>query len=91
MSKSTKNWFEKERIKILNLPSHNPDLDPTEHLWSHFACQVYANNHQYDSVSELEIDIMDEWDKIPKSLIETLINSLKNRGFEVIQKNDAST
>ena len=40
---------------------------------------------------ELELAIMDEWDKIPNSLIETLINSLKNRVFEVTQKNDGST
>lgn len=91
VSKSTKNWFQKERIEVLNWPSRSPDLNPTENLWGHLARQVYANNRQYDSVYELELAIVDKWDKIPKSLLENLINSMKNRVFEVIQKNGGST
>ena len=81
----------REKIEIFNCPSRSPDLNPTENLWGHLALQVYANNRQYDSVHELKLAIMDERDKITKSLIETLINSLKNRAFEVIKKNDGST
>ena len=91
MSESTKNWFQKERIESLNWPTLNPDLNPTENSLGHLARQMYENNRQYDSVYELELVIMDDWDKILKSLIETLINSLKYRVFEVIQKSDIST
>lgn len=91
VSKSTKNWFQKERIEVLNWPSRSPDLNPTENLWGHLVRQVYANNRQYNSVYDLELSIMDEWEKIPKSLLENLINSMKNRVFEVIQKNGGST
>ena len=58
MSKSTKNWFQKEIIKILNWPSRSPDLNPTENLWGHLARQLYANNLQYDSIYELELAIL---------------------------------
>ena len=78
VSKSIKNWFQKERIEILNWPSCISDLNPTENLWSHLAHQVYANNRQYDSEYELELAIINKWDKIPKFLLENLINSMKN-------------
>ena len=83
VSKSTKNWFQKERIETLNWPSRSPDLYPTENLWGHLACQVYANNCQYGPVYKYELAIMDEWDKIPKSLLESLINSMTNRVYEI--------
>ena len=74
MSKSTKNWFQKERIKILNWPSGSPHLNPTEDLWGLLARQVFVNGCQYDSVYELELAIMDEWVKTPKSLTKILIH-----------------
>lgn len=85
-SKSTQDWFTKEKINVLPWPSRSPDLNPMENLWGILCRKVYANNKQFLSANELEVAIVNEWHNISESELKRLVTSVKNRVFEVIRK-----
>lgn len=86
-SKSTQEWFKREKINVLPWPSRSPDLNPMENLWGILCRKVYANNKQFLSANELEVAIVKEWHNISESELNHLVTSMKNRVFEVIRKN----
>lgn len=86
-SKSTQEWFKKEKNNVLPWPSRSPDLNPMENLWGILSRKVYANNKQFSSANELEVAIVKEWYNISITELNHLVTSMKNRVFEVIRKN----
>jgi len=67
----------------LSWPPCSPDLNPIENLWGIHASKVYANNTQYNTVTELKMAIKDAWAEIEATCLNSLINSMFNRVFEV--------
>ena len=65
-------------------PSLSPDLNPIGNLWFVLVRAVYSNRRQFPNVGDLEIAIKREWQMIPIELLQTLIDSMKSRVFEVI-------
>lgn len=53
--------------------------------------KVYKNNRSYSSVNELWDAVQDAWYTIVPEILQNLINSMKNRIFEVINLNGSQT
>uniref|UniRef100_A0A914Q3Z0 Transposase n=1 Tax=Panagrolaimus davidi TaxID=227884 RepID=A0A914Q3Z0_9BILA len=87
VSKSTKGWFERKRIKLFEHPPRSPELNPMENLWGIMVRRIYSNNKQYSTKEELKQAILDAWDAIDVQMINNLVNSMRNRIFDLIQRN----
>ena len=88
---STRCWFARRRMPLLEWPSRSPDLNPMENLWAIMARRVYANNRQYATVDELQRAIWDAFLSVPQEVITNLVNSMPNRMFQLINRNGGLT
>jgi len=70
---------------IYNIP-YSPDLNPMENLWGIIVRDIYANNRQYQCIQDLRIAILQAWNRIDKTTILNLMNSMPNRLFQVINR-----
>jgi hypothetical protein len=91
VSRESKQWFESKEIDLLDWPPCSPDMNPIENLWGILARKVYANRRQFKTVQELEVTIRNAWREIRISTLESLVNSMPNRIYEVINKNGSNT
>lgn len=85
VSRETRSWFESQNIELLEWPACSPDLNPMENVWGIIVQRIYANNMQYNSVSDLKTAIIDAYMGMEASTIANLIRSMSNRIFEVIK------
>lgn len=85
VSRESKSWFEARDIDLLPWPARSPDLNPIENLWGILAREVYKNGQQYETVQELEVAIRNAWCEIPIKTLETLVNSMPKRLFELVK------
>lgn len=90
-ARSTMQWLEDEGIEVLEWPACSPDLNPIENLWGVLAGKVYAHGRQYSNKEDLKRAIFDAWDAIPLSTLESLVDSMPNRIFDVISKHGSAT
>ncbi len=65
-------------------PSLSPDLNPVENMWAILVQRVYQNGRQFNTTLELEQAIYAAWDDVSLNTIADLIDSMKNRIFNVI-------
>lgn len=79
-------WFDSKHVTVLDWPACSPDLNPMENIWGTLVRRVYAENKQYDNVTELKSAILKEWENLEIDLIRNHITSMKKRVFEVIKK-----
>lgn len=86
VSRQSRAWFEEKEIDLLDWPACSPDLNPIDNLWGILARRVYANGRQYASVNELYVAVCSAWREIPQKIIDSLINSMTKRVFEVIKQ-----
>lgn len=86
VSKSTKEWLNAKKVRVLDWPPRSPDLNPVENAWGYLARKVYAHGRQYSSVEQLSEAIHNEWESIPQSFFQNLVDSMKNRMFKLISK-----
>lgn len=87
VSGSTKAWFQRNKIDVMEWPACSPDCNPMENLWGILVRKVYANNRQFNTVAELKNAILKSWREIHVETIQNLVNSMSNRIFELINKN----
>jgi hypothetical protein len=86
VSNSTKAWLEERHIVKLDWPSCSPDCNPMENMWGMLVRRVYAHNRQFNSVPELKAAILNEWGNLDNALVPSLIDSMPNRIFQLIQR-----
>ena len=90
-SKETIKFFEQNNVILLNHPPLSPDLNPIENLWGIMANEMYKNGRQYDRISDLKASLIECWNNISDDVLKKLINSMKDRIFEVIRNNGSHT
>jgi hypothetical protein len=83
-TKSANMWFLEQNITLLPWPALNPDLNLIENLWGIMARNVYQNERQFQSVSDLSTAILRSWDKISQKTLDYMVNSVGRRCIEVI-------
>ncbi len=89
-SAATQTWFRANYVRVMPWPSKSLDLNPIENLWGMLVRLVYANGRQFNSVPELQAEIIKSWDLIPASILEKLADSITKRLVEVFKKNGKS-
>ena len=86
-SRSTLDWFQHHQITLMSWPTCSPDLNPMENLWGVLVCQIYANNHQFQTEKDLKVAILEAWNRLSPDILMNLVNSMPNRIFKVINRN----
>jgi len=69
--------------EVMDWPSCSPDLNPIENLWAIVKGNVEKRMPQ--NLDDLEKFLTEEWNSIPKSVLNNLINSMRRRCELVIE------
>ena len=70
-------------------PSHSPDLNPIENLWSDVFRRVFARNPP--TLADLKQFVIEEWERTPVSLLRKLAYSMRRRLMECIARGGLRT
>ncbi|GFS74113.1 transposable element Tcb1 transposase [Trichonephila clavipes] len=73
-------FFFEEGIVRMEWPTCSPDMNPIEHVWDSLRRRVAGRQPPPQTLQELERAILEEWDKIPQLVINSLIDSMPQRG-----------
>jgi transposase len=75
--KSTRNCCAQFRTKhgiiLMPHPSTSPDMNPIEKCWRRIKQALHRRRHQPTTAAEMEIMVLEEWDRIPQDWINELI------------------
>ena len=78
-------FLEENVPEVIDWPSYSPDLNPIENMWVIVKRNVEKRMPQ--NLAELEVFMVEEWNKVPDSTLKYLIESMRDRCLEVIEKN----
>ncbi|GFX62445.1 transposable element Tcb2 transposase [Trichonephila clavipes] len=68
-----------EGIVRMEWPACSPDMNPIEHVWDALGRRVAGRQPTPKTLQELEIALLEEWDRIPHLVINSLIDSMPQR------------
>ncbi|GFW74756.1 transposable element Tcb2 transposase [Trichonephila clavipes] len=71
--------FLEEGVVRMEWPTCSPDLNPIEYVWDSLGRRVASHQPPPQTLQELERDLLEEWDKIPQLVINSLIDSMPQR------------
>ncbi|GFW95891.1 transposable element Tcb2 transposase [Trichonephila clavipes] len=60
-------------------PACSPDMNPIEHVWDALGRRVAGHQPPPQTLQELERALLEEWDRIPQLVINSLIDSMPQR------------
>ncbi|GFV95735.1 transposable element Tcb2 transposase [Trichonephila clavipes] len=66
----------KEGIVRMELLACSPDMNPIEHVWDALGRRVAGRQPPPQTLQELERALLEEWDRIPQLVINSLIHSM---------------
>ena len=75
-TKKVKEWFKKQKLKVLVQSAQSPDLNLIEHLWDHLKQQLARYPKEAKGVHELWEYVQVEWNKIPEDVCSKLVESM---------------
>jgi len=76
---STKTWLSENEFNVLQWPSHSPDLNPIEHIWSKVDRQLRKYPSRPSSKGELWERLEFIWANMDMELIDKLYDSMPKR------------
>ncbi|GFY20110.1 transposable element Tcb2 transposase [Trichonephila clavipes] len=68
-----------EGIMRMEWPACSPDMNPIEHVWDALGRRVAGRQPPPQTLQELEKALLEEWDRIPQLVINSLIDSMPQR------------
>lgn len=83
-SKLVKQWISSENLCMLDWPAQSPDLNPIENLWEIVKRKI--GNKIFKKPEDLYVHLKEQWNTIPKDIIDNLIQSMPKRCAEVIKR-----
>ena len=84
-SRITKEFLTDHVPKVMDWPSCSPDLNPIENLWAIVKGNV--EKRMPKNLKDLEKFMTEEWNAIPESVLNNLVNSMRRRCELVIENN----
>ena len=88
-SKTTTTLMKRLRVKVMDLPSMSPDVNPIEHLWGILKRKVEVR--KVSNICQLRDVIMEEWKSTPLATCEALVNSMPRRVKAVLDNDGGHT
>jgi len=86
-ARTTKAFFKRAKIRVMDWPAKSPDLNPIENVWGYMAGIVYACGKQYDTKEELELAIQAAWSNLDPNYLRRLSQGMKKRCLDVYKAN----
>ncbi|GFT52445.1 transposable element Tcb1 transposase [Trichonephila clavipes] len=68
-----------EGIVRMEWPASSPDMNPIEHVWNALGRRLAGHQPPPRTLQELERALLEEWDRIPQLVINSLIDSMPQR------------
>ncbi|GFW11962.1 transposable element Tcb2 transposase [Trichonephila clavipes] len=68
-----------EGIVRMEWPASSPDMNPIEHVWDALGRRVAGHPPPPQTLQKLERALLEEWDRIPQLVINSLIDSMPQR------------
>lgn len=90
-SRFTRQWMDDCDIDLLPWPAKSPDLNVIENVWGWLVLEVYENNRQFETVSDLKEAIAHAWEKITPRRLKNLIESVPRRLADCIRNHGGAT
>ena len=90
-AKKNKNFLTNSGIKVLEWPSQSPDLNPIENIWCTMKEGLKKRHDRPSNLEELFEHVQQEWAKLDKELLRTLVRSMPNRIKAVIKNKGGAT
>jgi hypothetical protein len=75
----TQCWLLAKCVDVLPWPSKSPELNISEHVWTHLKQQVHTHNPPPCNISELWNIVQEEWKLISPEFIAALYDSMPQR------------
>ncbi|GFX27668.1 transposable element Tcb2 transposase [Trichonephila clavipes] len=73
-----------EGIVRMDWPTCSPDMNPIEHVWDALGRRVAGRQPPPQILQDLERALLEEWDRIPQLVINSLIDSMPQRGSTLL-------
>ncbi|GFV65441.1 transposable element Tcb2 transposase [Trichonephila clavipes] len=73
------NFLFEEGIVRMEWPACSSDMNPIEHVWDALGRRVAGHQLPPPTLQELERALLEEWDRIPQLVINSLIDSMPQR------------
>lgn len=85
--------LEQSSIEVLPWPARSPDLSPIEHLWDVIGRRLYHEDQPNPptDLRTLEQRLVEEWNAVPQTVIQHLLNNVPNRLRQCLQKSGGHT
>lgn len=84
-------YLDAHDVEVMNWPPYSPDMNPIEHLWDIMDRRVRQRMPQPRSLAELRVALLDEWNNIPQTQINGLVNSMPRRVRDLLAANGGHT
>ncbi|GFX44134.1 transposable element Tcb2 transposase [Trichonephila clavipes] len=68
-----------EGIVRMECPACSPDMNPIDHVWDALGRRVAGHQSPPQTLLDLERALLEEWDRIPQLVINSLIDSMPQR------------
>jgi len=83
-SRVVRQFLEENEIQVLEQPSLSPDMNPIENLWAELGRAVRNRDNPPTNLCQLQNVLVEEWDRLPRNTLETLVHSMPRRLAAVI-------
>ena len=90
-SKVAQNFRNINSLESLPNSSQSPDMNPIEHVWYLLKTQINKRKIRPKTVKEIKSVLLEEWEKLEISTINSLINSMLYRVQVLIASKGGST
>ena len=84
-AKKNKDFLTNNNFNVLPWPAQSPDLNPLENLWNGLKEALKKRADKPSSLDQLFEHVKEEWEKLPKTLLSNLIDSMPRRIASVIK------